>query len=472
MAFGDSPTATTPVAGPPLSPPSTPPGYPSTPPPFTGSVGGTPPPWGGAPLAPTPGPDGPRRNGNGKGVLIGLLLVLSLLVGAAGGVAWSRISSNGPQTAAALPDQQQSQPDQQQGGDPGGSSQPTDPSSQFPGYFPGGSDQQPSTDQQQPQSGGSADVDANGVAQKVVPGVVDINTLVSQGEGAGTGMVLTSSGRILTNNHVINGATKIVVTDVDTGKRYSAKVVGTAPTKDVAVLQLENASGLDTVKTGDSDDVSTGDPVVAIGNAGGKGGDPTVVTGSVVAKGRSITASDESGGESQRLSNLIQVTAPIVPGDSGGPLANADGEVIGINSAASTNNQGSTTGEGYAIPINDALDIARQIVDGRASDTVHIGVRGVLGVQVIPASAGDALGGTSGGGAQVAGVAAGSGAERAGVAQGSTITSLDGRQITSAEDLTSAMGSRKPGAKVRLGWTDQSGQTHTATVTLTEGPPD
>ena len=476
MAFGDSPTATNPVAGPPLGPPTTPPGYPTTPPPWHGSPG-TPTPWGGAPVPPAsgptpgsaPGPGGGGRPGGGKGVLIGLMLVLALLVGAAGGVAWSRVANDGPQTASAgLPQEQLPQ----QGSDPGGSSRPSD-GSQYPGLFPGGDPFPSGGDQSgQGQSGAGSGVDGNGVAAKVIPGVVNINTLTSQGEGAGTGMVLTSSGRVLTNNHVVRGAMKIVVTDADTGKRYDAKVVGTAPTQDVAVLQLQGASGLDTVRTGDSSKVKAGDGVVAIGNAGGKGGTPTVVTGSVVALDRSITASDESGSEAQRLSGLIQIDAQIVPGDSGGPLADTDGEVIGINSAASASNRSGATSEGYAIPINTALSLVKQIVAGEASDTVHIGVRGVLGVQVIPASAGDTFGGTAGGGAQVAGVASGSGADRAGVTTGDTITSLDGKQITSAEDLTSSMGSRKPGEKVELGWTDASGRTHTATVTLTEGPPD
>lgn len=397
-------------------------------------------------------------------MLVGLLLVLALLVGAAGGVALTRITGDGtsPTAASAVPVPRQD----------GGTALPAPPAT----TIPDGTSQAPGLGHASDPSVGPAtpapSADTSAVAAKVVPGVVNINTVTAQGEGAGTGMVLTASGQVLTNNHVVAGATKIVVTDADTGKQYQAKVVGTAPTQDVAVLQLVGASKLGTVKTGDSTTVAAGDAVVALGNAGGRGGLPTVVSGNVVALGRSITASDPSGSNARRLTNLIQVDAQIEPGDSGGPLANANGEVIGINTAASTNGQGVAAGEGYAIPINTALSIVKQIESGRETDVVRIGPRGVLGVQVVPAGAGGALGGATvvGSGASVAGVAPGSGAEKAGVSVGSTITSLDGTPITGADALTSAMDRRKPGDKVTLGWTDPSGQSRTAPVTLIEGP--
>jgi S1-C subfamily serine protease len=479
MAYGDDPTATnTPVTGPPtgppvgppLSPPTTPPGYPTAPPAWNGSPGvpGSPPPWG---PAPTPAPVPGRPSGRGKAALVALLLVAALIVGAGGGVAFTRVFGGSDAQTAAEPSTAPQAPSQP--------TQPSLPSSPRGGSdpFPGGSTGTPDF----PSSGGSSSggsssggsssgetADSSAVSDKVVPGVVDINTLTSQGQGAGTGMVLTSSGQVLTNNHVVSGATRIVATDVDTGKRYEAKVVGTAPTEDVAVIQLVGAKDLGTVQTGDSSKVERGDAVVAIGNAGGKGGMPSVVTGNVVALGRDITASDPGGTDARQLQGLIQVDAPIEPGDSGGPLADADGKVIGINTAASTDGQGSSTGEGYAVPINKALDVAKQIESGRSSDTVNIGVKGVLGVQVVPASASA----SSGQGASVAGVADRSGAANAGVTEGSTITSLDGKRITSAEDLTSAVAGRKPGQKVKLGWTDATGASRTATVTLTEGPPD
>src|SRR5882757_5368163 len=173
-------------------------------------------------------------------------------------------------------------------------------------------------------------------AQQV--GVVDINTVLSyQGaEAAGTGMVLTSSGDVLTNNHVVEGATSIKVTIVSTGATYTAKVVGTDPTDDVAVIQLQNASGLQTAKIGDSSDVKAGDAVTAVGNAGGTGGTPSAAKGSVTATGQTLTASDENGSNVETLTGMIEINANVVAGDSGGPLYDADGNVIGMDTAAST----------------------------------------------------------------------------------------------------------------------------------------
>ena len=441
---------TVPPAGPPTFPGAATGGYPLGPPAAFPSGGWTPPP---APSAPASG-----RSGGGRGtkVAIGLLLVLALLAGVAGGLGLSQLTQSGSDTAAPtrpVPDPSAN------GSSPfGGATTEPAPSN---GSDPSGN------------SGSAETADADAVAGKVVPGVVNINTLTAQGQGAGTGITLREDGLIVTNNHVIRGATRIVVTDADTGQRYEAKVVGTAKTKDLAVIQLQEAKGLDVVRIGDSDTVRVGDAVVALGNAGGQGGTPSVVTGNVKALGRSITASDESGSRAQRLSNLIQIDADIVPGDSGGPLANADGEVIGINAAAASTNEVSTNDEGYAIPINDAMEIVEQIKAGKASDVVRIGARGVLGVQVTNV-ADDPFGAAAGTptGALVGGVAEGSGAAKAGVTQGSTITSVDGTEVTSAEALTSALAAAKPGDRVKLTWTDPAGASHTESVTLTEGPPD
>ena len=182
-------------------------------------------------------------------------------------------------------------------------------------------------------SGGPSDVGS--IAAKVAPALVDVNsTFGYQGaQGAGTGVVLSSTGEILTNNHVIDGATKISVTDVGNGKTYDATVVGYDASHDVAVLQLHGASGLQTAKLGDSAAAAVGDPVVAIGNAGGTGGTPTSAGGSITALGQSITASDELGGTSEQLSGLIQVNANVQAGDSGGSLVNSAGQVIGIDTS-------------------------------------------------------------------------------------------------------------------------------------------
>jgi S1-C subfamily serine protease len=334
---------------------------------------------------------------------------------------------------------------------------------------------------------------ASSVAGKVDPGVVDINTQLGyqQARAAGTGMVLTSSGEVLTNNHVVDGATSITATDVGNGHTYTAKVVGTDPTDDVAVIQLQDASGLKTVKTGDSSNVAAGDSVVAIGNAGGTGGTPSVVTGSVQAVDQSITAGDANGGNSEQLTGLIEMNAPIQPGDSGGPLVNTSGQVIGMNTAASTGGpyQSSAT-DGFAIPINHALTVARQIESGQSSSSVHIGGRGFLGVEVQSGTSSQG-GGNSGGsggfgdfggfgssndgggsGVVISGVVSGSPAAQAGLQQGDEITSVNGQTVDSPDALTNALQNHRPGDKVTIGWTDQSGQSHTATVTLTTGPAD
>lgn len=315
-----------------------------------------------------------------------------------------------------------------------------------------------------PQQGGGGQATA-GVAAKVTPSVVDIYTTLPGGSGAGTGMILTSSGDVLTNNHVVQGATSIRVIQVTTGRSYSAKVLGTDSTNDVAVLRLNGASGLTPISAGDSSAVTIGQPVVALGNAGGRGGAPSVVSGSVVATNRSITVGDTTGGPTQRLSGLIQTDAPIQPGDSGGPLVSTDAKVLGMDTAASVGNGRVAASEGYAIPINKALAIARQIQEGRPSSTVRIGVPGMLGVSVVPASL------SLGTGAQVAGVAAGSPAAGAGLMPGDTITTVDGRPVASATALTTMIRSHSPGDRVRIGWVTASGTQRSATVTLIPGPP-
>jgi S1-C subfamily serine protease len=344
----------------------------------------------------------------------------------------------------------------------------------------GGTSSSGSADQGTQNNGSSSSLST--AAARVQPGVVNIVTQLGyeQAMAAGTGMVISSSGQVLTNNHVVKGATSISATVVGTGKTYTAKVIGTAPTQDVAVIQLQGASGLKTVDFGDSSKVKVGDPIVAMGNAGGKGGTPSVVQGSVVATGQSITAGDEAGGQTEELHNLIEVNAAIVSGDSGGPLANTAGQVIGMNTAASVGgNFQQGQNQGFAIPIATAQSLAQQIIAGKASDVVHIGPPGILGVSVLDAGAnsntdpfGSGQGGNNSGGALVQGASQNSPAANAGISQGDTITSLNGSAVSSASDLTSMMSGRKPGQKVTVTWTDQSGQSHKATITLVVGPAD
>jgi S1-C subfamily serine protease len=308
-------------------------------------------------------------------------------------------------------------------------------------------------------------------------------------QGAGTGIVLTSNGEVLTNNHVINGATKISVTDIGNGKTYSANVVGYDASHDVAVLQLQGASGLQTAKLADSSQAAVGQSVVAVGNAGGTGGTPSNAGGSITALNQSITASDELGGTSEQLSGLIQTDANIQPGDSGGPLVNTDGQVLGVDTAASQGFSLQTTGtEGYAIPINDAMKIVNQIESGKGSGTTHVGDTAFLGVELSSGNSdtssqsgignlfgggsnGSTGGSGSSGGVAVSGVVSGGPAAQAGLASGDTVTSLDGQSVDSATSVSELLVGHHPGDKVQIGWVDSSGQSHTATVDLGSGPP-
>jgi S1-C subfamily serine protease len=360
------------------------------------------------------------------------------------------------------------------------------------------------------------------IASRVDPGLVDVtSTLGLEGATAmGTGIVLTSNGEILTNNHVVNGATSVSVTDIGNGKTYKATVVGYDESHDVAVLQLSGASGLTTATTGNSSTVKAGDNVVGLGNAGGKGGTPSVAPGTVTALNQSITASDEGGGSSEQLSGLIETNADIQPGDSGGPLVNSYGQIIGMDTAASSSgsqaggNGGSGNGfggfgdgsgngfggfgdgsgsgfggsgstgsgstgsgstgssgsgqdsttQGFAIPIDTALSVAAQIEGGQASSTVHIGATAFLGLEI--ASSGQQ--GSSG--VALAGAASGTPAATAGLGQGDVVTSLNGQSVSSSTDVQHILVGLHPGDKVSIGWTDASGQSHTATVTLASGP--
>lgn len=317
------------------------------------------------------------------------------------------------------------------------------------------------------------------IAAAVDPGLVDIVTQLGfqGGEAAGTGMVLSANGIVLTNNHVIQGATAISVTDIGNGKTYNATVVGYDRSEDVAVIQMTNASGLKTISTADSSKVKVNDPVLAIGNAGGAGGTPSVAGGTVTALNQAITASDESGGGSEQLTGLIQLNADVQPGDSGGPLVNADAKVIGMDTAASAGFQFQDQGnQGFAIPINRALSIAKQIRANQSSATVHIGPSAFLGVEVSsgPQNGQGGRGGFGQGGNSngplVAGVVNGSPADQAGLEQGDVITSLGGKTVDSATTLTTLMTQHHPGDKVTLGWTDQAGQSHSTTVQLATGP--
>lgn len=313
--------------------------------------------------------------------------------------------------------------------------------------------------------GGSGSTTASGTAtaaQQV--GVVDINTVLKyQGAAAaGTGMVLTSSGEILTNNHVIDGATSISVQVVTTGRTYSATVVGTDPTEDIAVLQLQNASGLQTADVSSSKALPVGATVTGVGNAGGSGGTPSAATGTIVALDQSLTATDENGQNAEQLTGMIETDAPIEAGDSGGPLYDSANHVIGMDTAASADRRGTTVG--FAIAINRATTIAGEIEAGHASATIHLGYPGFLGLSAAanPTTAG----------AIIESVLAHGPAAQAGIVAGDVITSVGGTSIGSATALSAALAAHDPGQRVTVTWLDSSGQTHHAVITLAAGPAD
>jgi S1-C subfamily serine protease len=300
--------------------------------------------------------------------------------------------------------------------------------------------------------------------------VIDTNLAYQGGEAAGTGMVLNSSGEILTNNHVIRGATAIKIVVPATGKRYTAKVVGYDPSADLAVLQAVGASNLKTVTLGNSAKLKVGLRVTAVGNAGGTG-KLTSSSGKIVATSRSITVSDDQGG-SERLTRLIETNASVQPGDSGGPLENTQGKVIGIDTAAAIGYgfQQTAAGNGYAIPINRALAVVKQIVNGASSTTVHVGDTAFLGVSLGPAQAYGPFG-YAAAGALVEGVLPGGAADTAGLTAGDVITGIDGHTVASPDVVAPLLLTKHPGDQVSVSYTDQAGASHTATITLASGPP-
>jgi S1-C subfamily serine protease len=298
--------------------------------------------------------------------------------------------------------------------------------------------------------------------------IVDIDTQLGQGQSAaGTGMVLTSNGEVLTNNHVIYGASSISVQVTSTGAMYSATVVGYDAGHDVAVLQLVGASGLATMPIGDSSTVQVGASVTALGNALGRGGPPASAAGHVTALDQSITASDESGTEpNEQLAGMIQIDAPIKPGDSGGPLLNNHGQAIGMDTAASGGRQLAQTGavEAFAIPINTALDVASQIIKSPSSFQAPPATSGAfLGVQVISSPEPP--------GALVEDVVSGTPAAGTSLATSDVIIGVGGATVGSMSDLVTILGLHHPGDNVIVAWVTPSGQDEQATVTLGTPPP-
>jgi len=296
--------------------------------------------------------------------------------------------------------------------------------------------------------------------------VIETNLAYENAAAAGTGMVLTSSGVVLTNNHVIKGATTIKVIIPSTHRSYTASVLGYDVSDDVALLQLKGAKNLKTVTVGNSSKVKTGQVVTAVGNAGGTGV-LTSATGRITALAQTITANDGDG-SSEQLVGLIETNAALQPGDSGGPLEDASRHVLGMDTAASSGfivqSQGN---QAYAIPINKALTIAKQIEAGHSSTTVHIGTTAFLGVSVESAQ----QGGEVGSGALIAETVTGGPADQAGLQAGDVIVSFDGETVDSPTTLGPLVLKHAPGDSVQVVYLDQFGNQQTITVTLGSGPP-
>src|SRR5947209_9280193 len=297
--------------------------------------------------------------------------------------------------------------------------------------------------------------DVQGIIAKVGPAVAYVRTQnFSPGTffpsgGAGTGIVLTSDGELLTNNHVVQGATSIKVTIGNDKQSHNASVLGTDPTHDLALVKISGVSNLPTAQLGNSSDLKVDDSVIAIGNALNLQGGMTVTEGIVSALNRSIDAGEQGGGNGESLSGLIQTDAAINPGNSGGPLVNAAGQVVGINTATS----GDAQNIGFAIAIDNAKPVIDQLRKGGGASSSS----GSSAQQAGGAFRGVSV--TDGqNGALVQDVDASAPAGKAGIQQGDEIIALGGQQVQSAQDLTSAMQSHKPGDKVKITFLRGQGQ--------------
>ncbi|SDC54791.1 serine protease, S1-C subfamily, contains C-terminal PDZ domain [Rhodococcus tukisamuensis] len=307
------------------------------------------------------------------------------------------------------------------------------------------------------------------LAARVVPTIVTVTSSTGLKSTAGTGIVLSEDGLVLTNHHVVDGAVDVSATAMATGRSYDAEVLGYDTFRDVAVLRLGAAEGLPVATLGDSTGLRLHDPVTAIGNAEGAGL-PVASPGRVTGLNESVTARSSGDGSRNRLTGMIEVDADVRPGDSGGPLVDAAGRVVGVSTAGNPDNRPDApaadhTGiTSYAIPIDDAMGVAGQVREGRTGGTVHVGPTPFLGIAVTNSP-------TLQDGARVVAVGFGSPAEQAGIRSDDLITSWSGTPIRSASDLTYEMTARHPGDRVEIGWVDATGAARTASLVLGAGPP-
>ena len=339
---------------------------------------------------------------------------------------------------------------------------------------------------------------------RVKPSVVDVTATLRYDDetASGTGFVIDPhAALVLTNNHVIRDATSVTVTIPGTGRSFTARIVGADVPADVAVLQIGPEPGLAAAPLGDSATVSVGTAVIAIGNQAGANAAPVLAPGVITGTGRTIDAADGgSPGFTETLHGMLATTARIQPGDSGGPLADSAGVVIGMDTAAGTDG----AAPGYAIPINAALAAARQIAAGRPGPGIALGIGGFLGVIVpsttaaspreqaaqeksrqtnfadsqpqagcLPAmedASAPAKVAPARSGALVDAVLCGSAAATAGIVAGDVITSADGRSVSSPDALTAIVSGSPPGSMIAVSWVSTAGATQTTLVRLGAAP--
>jgi S1-C subfamily serine protease len=297
-------------------------------------------------------------------------------------------------------------------------------------------------------------------ATRVEPAVARIDTEIyyQNAVGNGTGIVLDPGGQVLTNFHVVSGADRITASVV--GRSFPAELVGYDRRRDIAVLQLLGASGLPAAPIGDSGALVEGEPVVALGNAQGSNAPLTQEVGTITGFGRTVSAEDTLTGSQDEVTGLIEFAAPVIAGDSGGPVVNGAGQVVGVTTAASVNFRMGPGGKGFAIPINDAMATANQIRSGAASASVHIGPPVLLGVGVRTAPSDSP-------GVLVADVLRGGPADTAGLVGGDILSVLDGTPVNSATELTYVLDRHYPGDVIDLTWIDAGGQLRTGKAVLT-----
>jgi putative serine protease PepD len=312
----------------------------------------------------------------------------------------------------------------------------------------------------------AADGSVEAVATKVLPSVVKIDVSGSQGSGSGSGIILSSDGQILTNNHVVElaGNDGTLTVTFNDGSHADAKVLGTDPLTDTALIQAQGVSGLTPATIGKSGDLAVGQGVVAVGSPLGL--DATVTSGIVSALNRPVNVGSDGTGNTT-VYPAIQTDAAINPGNSGGALVDLNGNVVGINSAIATAGQtvggeSGNIGVGFAIPIDEVMPIVDQMAKGETPTHARLGVQvSDVGADTPQGQAGAVVAD----GAQIQDVNAGSTAADAGIQKGDVITKVDDHLITDADSLVATIRSYRPGDKVTVTY-ERDGQTKTAELTL------